>query len=97
MLRLALALLLVAAQAGILALALFAPKVSAEHQALYRDRSTDCRVRDATPPVPGTALIRPTDLDSDMFCRLLPRGWALERRRRSGAPCRTGLPGSAQR
>lgn len=78
MLRLAMALLLAAVQAGILALALFAPRVSAEHQALYRDRSTDCRVRDATAPLPGTATIRPIDLDPDMFCRLLPRGWALE-------------------
>ena len=72
------ALLLASVQAGILALALFAPRVSAEHQALYRDRSTDCRVRDATAPLPGTATIRPIDLDPDMFCRLLLRGWALE-------------------
>ena len=78
MVRLFLALLLVAAQAAILGLALFAPRVSATHRAYYLDHTTQCWLRDGQGDIPATDTIRPASLDPDTFCRLLPVGWALE-------------------
>jgi len=76
MARLLLALLLLAAQAVVLAAALFAPRVSATHRAFYMDHTTHCWLRDGK--IPDTDTIRPATLDPDSFCRLLPVGWALE-------------------
>lgn len=78
MARLLLALLLAAAQAAILGLALFAPRVSATHRAFYIDHTTQCWLRDGQGAVPEADVIRPSTLDPDTFCRLLPVGWALE-------------------
>jgi len=76
--RLLLALLLATAQAAILGLALFAPRVGATHRAYYIDHTTQCWLRDDQGAVPDTDVIRPSALDPDTFCRLLPVGWALE-------------------
>jgi len=78
MARLLLALLLLAAQAAVLATALFAPRVSATHRAFYMDHTTHCWLRDGEGKIPDTDTIRPATLDPDSFCRLLPVGWALE-------------------
>lgn len=78
MARLLLALLLAAAQAAILGLALFAPRVSATHRAYYIDRTTQCWLREGQGAIPASDSILPARLDPDTFCRLLPVGWALE-------------------
>lgn len=76
--RLLLALLLVTAQAALLAAVLFAPRVSAQHRAFYMDRTTQCWLREGAGAIPSAEIIRPARLDPDSFCRLLPIGWALE-------------------
>jgi len=77
MARLALALFLFAAQAGVLALALFAPQVDAAHRGFYLDRATDCLARPAPPRPLAADAIHPPALDPDTFCALFPRGFAL--------------------
>lgn len=76
--RLWIAVALLAAQAGVLMLALFAPRAAPAYRAVYLDHTRDCWLADPArrPDLGGADIVAPRALPAADRCALLPKGWS---------------------